>query len=522
MTRGYSSLVVLVLLLAPAGVWAAALTCLTGTAPSVAGDLRQIAAVVTTIESTCTCASFGGAPKKTHSNYLSCSKGVIAAAVAASQLRNQCTANLIKSYSNSTCGYPASKGVVPCIKKVTTSGKVSCTIKPAAQCTGKAGTFEQTPCAPATTCLDAADTNRDGLIDAQDSGACFQPQWDLGESQTLLPLGALGGLKFFPDQATVRVPGVPHERLLVAGARGSDYGSTFLVEGPSVDNLQTATLVLGPGGPGTYDNGYDSISGVYRYIDGRLYGFSESEDYEGFPRPPTGGFYASVGEAVSDDDGASWRKLGPAITASRPKGFDAFPGQTGHGAGLPSVVADPTGHYLYAYYTDLTFIGQNGTLRGNEVGMARTDLSAGPPVPGQFYKYSGGQFSQPGLGGAEDIVFSLYRDGADALMPHVTYSPHLRKYVMVVCVSVYKEQFLVTPLSRSGIYLAFSNDATTWSAPQPLFIDYANAVTGKTLSWQASILWDDETAQQGWLIYGHSDSWPSPHYMLGRRMRFTN
>jgi len=510
----------MVALFAPATSWAAALTCLTGTDPSVAGDLGQIAAVVTAIESTCTCTSFDGSAGKTHSKYTSCAKGVVKAAVTASQLREQCETYLNKSYGASTCGQPASKAVVPCIKKMTASGKITWAIAPAAKCVGTPGKFDQTPCAQATTCLDAADTNRDGLINAQDSGACFEPQWDLGDPQTLLPVGALGGLKFFPDQATVRVPDVSRERLLVAAARSSNYGSTFLVEGPSVDDLQTATLVLGPGGPGTYDNGYDSISGVRRYTDGRLYAFSESEDYEGFSNPPTGGFYASVGEEVSADDGMSWQKLGPAVTSFRPKGFQAFPSQTGHGAGLPSAVADPMGRYLYVYYTDLSFVDAQGNLRGDEIAMARADLTQGAPVPGQFQKYYGGHFSQPGVGGTEDLVISAFQDGADALFPHVTYSPHLRKYVMVLNLSFYSEQSLATPLSRSGMYVSFSNDATTWSTPRLLFVDYANAVTGKSLSWQANILWDDDTAQQGWLIYGHSDSWPSPHYMVGRRIEF--
>lgn len=515
-TLSFSSIAVLVL---PAATWAAALTCLTGTDPSVAGDVGQIAALVTSIESTCTCASFDGSAGKTHSKYTSCAKGVVEAAVAASQLRKQCQAYLNKSYGTSTCGQPASKGVVPCIKKMTASGKITCAIAPAAKCVGKEGKFDQTPCTQATTCLDAADTNRDGLINAQDSGACFEPQWDLSDPQTLLPVGALGGLKYFPDQATVRIPDVPRERLLVAAAPNS----TYLVEGPSVDNLQNATLVLSPGGPGTYDNGYNGMGGVYRYSDGRLYGFSESEDWEGYPvDPSTGihGFYASVGEAVSDNDGASWQKLSPAITGSRPKGYEAFPNQIGHGSGLPGVVADPTGHYLYVYYTDLTFVDGQGNLRGDEIGMARADLTQGPPVPGQFQKYYAGHFSQPGVGGAEDLVISAFQNGADALFPHVTYSPHLRKYVMVLNLSYYREQSLAAPLSRSGMYLSFSNDATAWSAPQLLFIDYANTVPGKTLSWQANILWDDNAAQQGWLVYGHSDGWPSPHYMVGRRIEF--
>jgi len=164
MTRLYSRLLVLALLLAPAGAWAGKLTCLTGTDPSVAGDLSQIQAVRASINGACLCANFDGSPGKTHSNYVKCANGVITTSVAASKLRKQCTGTVTKYYSVSTCGFPASQDKEPCLKK-SAAGKVTCAVKPTAKCTG-------TACANATLCIDAADSNGDGLIGAGDSGAC--------------------------------------------------------------------------------------------------------------------------------------------------------------------------------------------------------------------------------------------------------------------------------------------------------------------------------------------------------------
>ncbi|MFI5364318.1 MAG: DUF1566 domain-containing protein [Candidatus Binatia bacterium] len=168
---GYLRIVSIALVMAPAVSWAAALTCLTGTDPSVAGDLGQIAQVRSAIDSTCICASFDGSPGNTHSKYVSCTKSIIAAQVTAGNLRKQCKSTVTKYYSTSTCGFPASQNKEPCPKKTLSNGKITCAIKPAATCLGTAK-FNQVLCPGFTTCIDAADTDHDGLINNADSGAC--------------------------------------------------------------------------------------------------------------------------------------------------------------------------------------------------------------------------------------------------------------------------------------------------------------------------------------------------------------
>jgi len=156
---------------APTPCWAAAKTCLTGTDPAVAGDLAQIAVVRTSIDSTCPCSSFDGSKGKAHGDYVKCAKGAIASSVATSQLRKQCKATVSAYYSNSSCGIPASQGKQPCVKRVSASGKVSCAIKPSARCVDS-GKYTQAACAAFTLCIDAADTDGNGIIDTNDSGMC--------------------------------------------------------------------------------------------------------------------------------------------------------------------------------------------------------------------------------------------------------------------------------------------------------------------------------------------------------------
>ncbi len=83
-------------------------------------------------------------------------------------------------------------------------------------------------------------------------------------------------------------------------------------------------------------------------------------------------------------------------------------------------------------------------------------------------------------------------------------------------------------MEKSSIYIAFSDNGINWSAPENLIKDFAIPLLGKSFSWMANIIWDDNSSTEGWLIYGHSPSWGHeyndsgiPHYMAGRRIRFT-
>jgi hypothetical protein len=184
------------LYVAPTPCWAAAkLTCLTGTDPVVASDLAQITGVRAMIEAACGCSNFDGSSGKTHAKYVACASSVITTQSIGGQLRKQCKTTVKRYYSASTCGVLASKGVVPCIKK-TASGRVSCSIKPTKRCGGSG----RVACPAFTTCVDAADTNADGLIKAPgDSGACA-PQSDTTPIAT--PSSTPTGTRTLP-------PGVP-------------------------------------------------------------------------------------------------------------------------------------------------------------------------------------------------------------------------------------------------------------------------------------------------------------------------
>jgi hypothetical protein len=164
---------VLIRVLAPGVAWAGLLTCLTGTDPSVAADAGQLAAVRTLVDQACPCASFDGSPGKTHAAYGNCAKNEIALAVSNANLRKQCKGTVTKYYAKSTCGFPASQHKELCVKKSLSSGKVTCAIKPSLQkCVDSPGKYTQAACSGFSSCIEAADTNGDGIIGSTDSGAC--------------------------------------------------------------------------------------------------------------------------------------------------------------------------------------------------------------------------------------------------------------------------------------------------------------------------------------------------------------
>lgn len=174
----------IVLLCAAAPAWAGKTTCLTGSAPEVAGDRDAIGAVRALVDGSCDCATFDNSPGKTHADYLRCARDILQTEVAAGHLRKACSATVKSLLARSICGDNPSLHRLPCVKKTTSGGAVSCSIKPTTKkdgvtsvttCESRAGKFAQVLCSGSTHCMDAADSNADLRLTASDSGACTLP-----------------------------------------------------------------------------------------------------------------------------------------------------------------------------------------------------------------------------------------------------------------------------------------------------------------------------------------------------------
>ena len=340
----------------------------------------------------------------------------------------------------------------------------------------------------------------------------------LGKREIILESGQ-HGLKYFPDECLAFVQTTPHIRVLMAAGV-----STHLLEGQNMKSLASRGEVLRPGKPGSFDNGYAGVSGVIRDPrTGQLFAFYHAEDHEGMQPIPGGipGFYCCVALAVSNNNGTSFRKLGPVIRGSLPKDVK---GRSDQGCGDLCVAADADHRYVYVYYCDHSRIDN----RGVQICLARCSVEdvgkAGP-----WKKYYRGAFEEPGLGGKETPVVSAQAMLADAIFPQVTFVPELHCYVMVFNIIVYRELGPEMQARQSGIYIAHSQDGIHWSKPTQLIrIHSVPEGLGTEIGWHPALLLSavEGGFARGWLYYSYSERWghkppQKPHYLVGQPITFS-
>jgi len=338
----------------------------------------------------------------------------------------------------------------------------------------------------------------------------------LGPRTLLMNNYGLGGFFNFPDMNIEVLSRSPELQLLVAASDGPLFYS-HVVQGTDIQHLNSYRTILGPGPTGSFDNGGAWSCGKYRSPDGSLYVFYYTEDRDGMPAADTGfGWYASLGVAVSHDDGYSFTKLGQIIRSDLPKDPN---GPSAQGNGEASFIVDPTGRYLYAYYTN-----HANDSDAIQMYVARADLSQGPPVPGSWKKFYQGSFSEPGLGGHDTMVLRAPGGSGHAIFPSITYSSFLGLYVMTYAINDFPELDSGYPRD-SGFYLSFSTDGLHWSSDRQILTAWTIPYWDKEIAVHPTIVWDDDTGSSGdgWLVYGYSPRWgyqtpSSPYSLYGQRI----
>ena len=332
----------------------------------------------------------------------------------------------------------------------------------------------------------------------------------LGDPETVLADKAFG-LRAFPDGRLALVRTKPDCRVIFAAGIAS-----VLLEGPEMGKFTKATQVLTKGKPGEFDNGYAGINSVVRARSGQLLGFYHAEDQEGMTTVGNGipGFYCRVALAVSDDDGMTFTKRGPVLSGKMPK----KPGGSGdQGVGEPWILLEPSGKYLYAYYTS----HERSAGRTVDICLARCDVAAALE-PSAWKKLHSGGFDEPGLGGSDTPILRSDTPDADVMCPQVVYLPERHQFVMTYCFNAWRE---TTDVNRSGIYMAFSDDGIHWAPDRMRQIWKVPVIAkdGNEVAWHPTFGPDETAGTQGWLYYGYSKNWgwkpPSePHYLVRRRI----
>ncbi|MBX9718865.1 MAG: discoidin domain-containing protein [Microbacteriaceae bacterium] len=294
----------------------------------------------------------------------------------------------------------------------------------------------------------------------------------------------------------------------------------FLFSGPDVNNLVPVTKVNGLTANVHTDRGrvYDK-EGWWPFTlwedpaSGTWYSYMHSEDGS---KCDTGGDgvgsdLRTIGVWSSTDEGANWDYEGVALSLDSERNFQAPANNCFSQAGWPKV-GGPGDHdlvvgndgYLYLVYNQFTYINPAGvpagvaTNRGN-MAVARSAISD-KGLPGTWYKYYNGEWTQPGQGGHETYVLS----SANERQPKneqrsIAWNTYLEKYVAVFA-------------SGDGVYLTYSADLVNWTQPEFLyqetprsstygdsanFIAYVNLVgTGQGASGTSN-----EIGRTAWLFY---------------------
>ncbi|MBW2257596.1 MAG: hypothetical protein JRI25_23780 [Deltaproteobacteria bacterium] len=336
----------------------------------------------------------------------------------------------------------------------------------------------------------------------------------LGEEIEVVVPARAHGLTYFPDAHITLLRREPDVRmLLVAGT------STHLLTGPDMLSLSPIAQVLAPGEPGAFDNGYAGIFGVFRSpTSDALLALYHAEDQEQMPKFGNGvpGYFASIGMAVSADDGLTFERRGPVITGSLPKSAE---GRADQGVGEGSLLVDASGEYLYCYYSDHSRVDR----RGVQICLARCPIGdAGKP--GAWRKYFDGEFAEPGLGGRDTPLMPRAPVVGDTFIPHVVYVEGIRRYIMTFCRVHYADLAAWEP-TESGIWMAVSDDGIHYGDPVQLLACIPLPRQGDELSWHPSFVIDSVSSDglSGYLYYAFSESWgwadpDKPHYLVRRSL----
>ena len=336
---------------------------------------------------------------------------------------------------------------------------------------------------------------------------------EVGEQEELLKSGQ-DGVFCCPDLPLCVLEKRPL-RVLMIGTEG-----TYLFGGKDWRSLRPEKLVLEPDKSSKWDNGYAGICGIYKK-GSQIIALFHGEDHEG----KTSGLaeskqanyaaYFSLGIAVSNDGGESFGRKGQAITSP----FPYVEGNHTGGDGNGTMCLDHTGRFLYAYYSDFTTQGAN-----IQVCLARSRIEDGG-MPGTWWKWNGGNFDEPGLGGRDTNVMSAQAADATVYAQSVQYVPQLRRYLMALLLHKPSESDgrSFFNAKESGFYLCSSRDGVHWEKPSLAFVSSTLLIRGVPGIQAPTLLINSVTTNtvKGLLLYSYTSEFgKETHHLAGRTVTF--
>ena len=204
------------------------------------------------------------------------------------------------------------------------------------------------------------------------------------------------------------------------------------------------------------------IEAVWQDGDGTLYAWYHHEP--GGVCPNSSLTAPQIGALVSYDGGESFADLGIILSSGDPVDCSAQNGFFAGGHGDFSVILDRDQRYFYFLFDNYA-----GALPGQGVAIARMAFEDRNSPAGAVWKYYGGDWTAPGLGGPLTPIFpavvAWQHANADALWgASVHWNTYLQTYVVLL-----NRACCAPKWPQEGIYISFNSDLSNpaaWKKPE--------------------------------------------------------
>ena len=185
------------------------------------------------------------------------------------------------------------------------------------------------------------------------------------------------------------------------------YPNWYRYSGASLDNLVAQPQAVRDA-TFTQPNGDDAYwtDAIWRGPNGTWYAIIHVEYDYAVPRTAFL-WKRRIGLATSTNQGATWSYAGDILTTNpaRPGAPSPAASFQDFGCGDTYLFVDRRGGYFYLYYLTAWVYSSTGWRTNEVMSVARCPISSAM-APGSWFKWSGGTWTQPGLGGLEDTVFT--------------------------------------------------------------------------------------------------------------------
>jgi hypothetical protein len=213
-----------------------------------------------------------------------------------------------------------------------------------------------------------------------------------------------------------------------------------------------------------------------------------------------------IGAAISYDGGLTVHDLGIVLESGEAPNCEARNGFFAGGHGDFTVIPDRERNYFYFFFTNY-----GGPVEEQGVVVARMAFESRTQPAGAVFKYYGGEWAEPGIGGHMTPIFpaarAWEREDTDSLWgPAIHWNTHLEKYVLLMNRACCMEGW-----PQAGIHYSFNDDLSRPEGWRPAKRILSRSDLGFSPGWYPQVLGiepgeTDRVAGQIARLYVHGTS----------------